>query len=106
MAQVIFMESSDPTKMEQQVQKFPEKWNCAVKDNCNQWPMAKVLGVNADDMGFVLSVRLLLASSCDSASERILERPVHKRSLDLIPWQGYMVSRWFDPLRVASCYSF
>ena len=47
--------------------------------------MAKVLGVNADDMGFVLSVRLLLASSCDSASERILERPVHKRSLDLIP---------------------
>ena len=46
--------------------------------NRNQWPMAKVVGVNADDLGFARSVRLLLASSCDSAGERVLERPIHK----------------------------
>ena len=46
--------------------------------NRNQWPMAKVIGVNADDMGFVRSVLLLLASSCDSAGERVLEQPMHK----------------------------
>ena len=41
--------------------------------NRNQWLMAKVIEVNADDLGFVRSVRLLLASSCDSAGERVLE---------------------------------
>ena len=46
--------------------------------NHNQWPMAKVTGVNADNMGFVRSVRLLLASSHDSVGERVLERPIHK----------------------------
>ena len=46
--------------------------------NRNQWPMAKVIEVNADDLGFVRSVRLLLASSCDSAGERVLEIPIHK----------------------------
>ena len=29
--------------------------------------MAKLAGVNADNMGFVRSVQLLLANSCDSA---------------------------------------
>ena len=40
--------------------------------------MAKVIGVNEDDMCFVLSVRLLLASSFDSAGERVLQRSIHK----------------------------
>ena len=46
--------------------------------NRNQWPMAKVTVVNADDLGFLRSFRLLLASSCDSAGERVLELPIHK----------------------------
>ena len=33
--------------------------------NGNQWPIAKVIRVNADDLGFILSFRLLLSSSCD-----------------------------------------
>ena len=37
----------------------------------NQWPVVKVIRVNADDLGFVGSVRLLLASSWDSAGESI-----------------------------------
>ena len=45
---------------------------------CNQWPMPKVVGVNADDTSFVRSVQLLLASSRDSADEQLLERPIHK----------------------------
>ena len=40
--------------------------------------MAKVTGVNADDMGLVWSIGLLLASSCDSAGEQVLEWPIHK----------------------------
>ena len=40
--------------------------------------MVKVIGVNEDDMCFVLSVPLLLASSFDSAGERVLQRPIHK----------------------------
>ena len=40
--------------------------------------MAKVIGVNADDIGFIRSIQFLLASSCDSAGERVLERPIHK----------------------------
>ena len=63
------MESSDSSKLEQKMQKFPDR---------NQWPMARVIGGNADDLGFVQSVRLLLGSSCDSAGERVLERPMHK----------------------------
>ena len=31
--------------------------------NRNQWPMTKLVGVNADDMVFVQSVQLLLARS-------------------------------------------
>ena len=31
--------------------------------NRNQWPMTKLVGVNADDMVFVQSVPLLLARS-------------------------------------------
>ena len=46
--------------------------------NRNQWPLAKVIKVNADDLAFVRSVQLLLASYCDSAEERVLERPIHK----------------------------
>ena len=49
-----------------------------IEANRNQWPMAKVIGVNADDMGFVRSVRLLFVSSCDSTGERVLERPIRK----------------------------
>ena len=49
--------------------------------NRNQWPRAKVIEVNADDLGFVRSFRLLLASSCDSAGERVLEIPIHKIAL-------------------------
>lgn len=37
----------------------------------NQWPVVKVIRVNADDSGFVGDVRLLLASSWDSAGESI-----------------------------------
>ena len=44
----------------------------------NQRPMAKVIGVNADDLGFV---RLLLKSSYNSAGERVFERPIHKIAL-------------------------
>ena len=40
--------------------------------------MAKVIGVHADDIGFVRSVWLVLASSCDYAGEWVLERPIHK----------------------------
>ena len=36
----------------------------------NQRPMAKVIGVNADDLGFL---RLLLESSYNSAGERVFE---------------------------------
>ena len=35
------------------------------EDNHSLQPMAKVIVVNADDMGFVRSLQLLLASSCD-----------------------------------------
>ena len=45
MAQGTFMEPSDMSKM-------------MTEDNRNQWPMAKVIEVNADDLGFVRSVRL------------------------------------------------
>ena len=34
--------------------------------NRNQWLMSKVVGVNADEMGFVRNVLLLLANSCDT----------------------------------------
>ena len=46
--------------------------------NRNQWLMAKVIGVNADDMGFIQSGQLLLASSCESAGEQVLEQPIHE----------------------------
>ena len=32
MTQGISIESSDSSKMEQQMQKFPERWQCAVED--------------------------------------------------------------------------
>ena len=49
--------------------------------NRNQKPMAKVIGVNGDDLGFVQSVRLLLAISYNSAGEKVLEQPIHKIAL-------------------------
>ena len=44
---------------------------CWRQANRNQWPMTKVIGVNADELGLIWSVRLLLASSCDVAGESI-----------------------------------
>ena len=49
-----------------------------VEANRNQWPMVKLIRVNADDMGFFRSFRWLLASSCDGDGERVFERPIHK----------------------------
>ena len=40
--------------------------------------MVKVVGINADDMGFNQSVQLLLASSHDSAGEWASKWPMHK----------------------------
>ena len=40
--------------------------------------MVKVFGVKADDMGFVQSIALLLASSCNSAGEQVLGWAIHK----------------------------
>ena len=31
--------------------------------NCNQWPMAKVVGINSDAEGFVQSVKLLIGKT-------------------------------------------
>ena len=31
--------------------------------NCNQWPMAKLVGINSDAEGFVRSVKLLIAKT-------------------------------------------
>ena len=45
--------------------------------NHNQWPMAKVVGINSDAEGFVQSVKLLIGKT-QNDGERILERPVHK----------------------------
>ena len=45
--------------------------------NHNQWPMAKVVGINSDAGGFVQSVKLLIGKT-QNDGERILERPVHK----------------------------
>ena len=41
--------------------------------NCNQQPVAKVFGVNADDMGFIRIIPLLLVSYCDCAGEQVLK---------------------------------
>ena len=48
------------------------------EDNHSLQPMAKVIVVNADDMGFVRSLQLLVASSCHSAGKRVLEQLIHK----------------------------
>ena len=45
--------------------------------NCNQWPMAKVVGINSDAEGFVRSVKLLVGKT-QNDGERILKRPIHK----------------------------
>ena len=45
--------------------------------NHNQWPMAKVVGINSDAEGFVRSVKLLTGKTRNDG-ERILERPIHK----------------------------
>ena len=79
--------------------------------NRNQWAMAKVIGVNADDLGFVRSVRLLLPSSCDSADGRVLERPIHKIVLikevevwfpDEEIWCQDGLTTWWEPVVIAS----
>ena len=49
--------------------------------NQNQWPMAKVVGVNPDSMGFIRSVQLLLPRTPDGVGERVLECPIHKTEL-------------------------
>ena len=45
--------------------------------NRNQWPMAKVVGINSDVERFVRSVKLLIGKTRNDG-ERILERPIHK----------------------------
>ena len=79
--------------------------------NRNQWLMAKVIEVNVDDLGFVRSVRLLLASSCDSAGERVLEWPIHKIVLikevevwfpDEEIWCQDGLTTWGEPVVIVS----
>ena len=43
----------------------------------NQWPMAKVVDVNLDSMGFIQSVQLLLPRTQDGVGERVLERSLY-----------------------------
>ena len=73
--------------------------------------MAKVIGVNAEDMGFAWSVQLLLASSCDSAGERVLEGPIHKIILikevevwfsNEEMWCQYSLTTWGEPVVIVS----
>ena len=79
--------------------------------NCNQWSIAKVIGENVDDMGLTWSIRLLLASSCDSAGDIVLEQTVHKIVLikevgvwfpdDKIRCQDGL-STWWEPVVIVS----
>ena len=75
--------------------------------NRNQWPMAKVVGINSDAEGFVWSVKLLIGKTRNDG-EGILERPIHKIILlkESEMWfpeeDDRDVSRWFDILRGAS----
>ena len=43
----------------------------------NQWPVAKVVGINSDAEGFVRSVKLLVGKT-QNDGERILKCPIHK----------------------------
>ena len=43
----------------------------------NQWPVAKVVGINSDAEGFVRSVKLLIGKTRNDG-EQILECPIHK----------------------------
>ena len=45
--------------------------------NRNQWPIAKVVGINSDAEGFVRSVKLLTGKT-QNDGKQILERPTHK----------------------------
>ena len=45
--------------------------------NCNQWPMAKVVGINSDTEGFVRNVKLLTGKTLNDG-EQILKHPAHK----------------------------
>ena len=45
--------------------------------NRNQWPMAKVVGINSDTEGFVRNVKLLTGKTLNDG-EQILKHPVHK----------------------------
>ena len=45
--------------------------------NRNQWPMAKVVGINSDTASFAWSVKSLIGKTRNDG-ERILERPIHK----------------------------
>ena len=45
--------------------------------NRNQWPIAKVVGINSDAEGFARSVKLLIGKTRNDG-ERILERAIHK----------------------------
>ena len=76
MVQGISMKSSDQSRKEQQIQKFPDGDIVLSKTvKCNQWQGANVVVVNADDMG---SVQSLLASYRDIAGEQVLERPIQR----------------------------
>ena len=76
MVQGISMKSSDRSRKEQQIQKFPDGHIVLSKTvKCNQWQVANIVVVNAGDMG---SVQLLLASYRDIAGEQVLERPIQR----------------------------
>ena len=45
--------------------------------NHNQWPIAKVVGINSDAEGFARSVKLLTGTT-QNDGKQILERPTHK----------------------------
>ena len=45
--------------------------------NRNQWPMAKVVGINSDTEGFVRNVKLLTGKTLNDG-EQILKHPVHQ----------------------------
>ena len=45
---------------------------------CNHWPMARVIQVFKDSIGYVRSVKLRIGKTRNSEGDRILERPVSK----------------------------
>ena len=66
MAKGISLVASVSSQMEQKL-----------RNDCNQWPMVKVVGINTDAEGSVWSVKLLVGKTRNDG-EQILERPIHK----------------------------